>query len=116
LRRRHAAEEHGHGQGGGLVVGDVPARVALDEEGDLLARELLAAALAQDDVHRPHDGRPYFFLRRSASAQRSRRFLTGTAGGRGGSGGRGRPASTWSMRLLLSSFLRVRRAGTWPWR
>src|SRR5262249_20645862 len=114
LFRGHAPEVDGHGEGGGLVVGDGAPRVALDEEGDLLAAERIPAALLVDDVDRAHSS--YFFLRRSTSAQRSRRLRSGEGGGGGGPGGGGIPASTCSIRLLVSVVLVLRRAGICPWR
>ena len=54
LRRRHALEVNGHGEGRHLIVRHLAAGVALDELGDLAGRKLLALPLAgnqRGDVH-----------------------------------------------------------------
>src|SRR5581483_556411 len=52
LTRRQPAEVDGHQERGDLVVGHRSVRVAEDELDDLLARELLAVALALDQLRR----------------------------------------------------------------
>src|ERR1044072_1412801 len=48
----HTVEEDGHQQRADLVISDGSVRDALDEEGDLVAGELLAVALLADYVLR----------------------------------------------------------------
>ena len=50
LAGREPAEVDGHAEGGHLVVGNVAARVAEDEVGDLPGRQLLAVPLALDQL------------------------------------------------------------------
>ena len=50
----HAAEEHRHGEGGDLALGDRAVGQALDHEADLGGRERAAVALAGDDFLREH--------------------------------------------------------------
>ena len=52
-RGREPAEVDGHAERGQLVVGDLAARVAEDELRDLVGGELLAVALALDQLGRP---------------------------------------------------------------
>jgi hypothetical protein len=47
---RHAVEEHRHRECRHLLVGDVAARVGVDEPADLVGGELAAVALAVDEV------------------------------------------------------------------
>ena len=48
-----AAEEHGHAEGGHLVVRHLTARVAEDQLGELVVGQLLPVALALDQLGRP---------------------------------------------------------------
>jgi hypothetical protein len=50
----HAAEEHGHGERGDLVVGDLARRVARHEVAPLGRRERAAVALPFDQLHDRH--------------------------------------------------------------
>ena len=54
----HAAQEDGHEEGGGLVIGQLVARVGLDEMGDFAFAEGVAIALAGDDIGELHGNGP----------------------------------------------------------
>jgi len=54
LTHVHAPPDHRHAERGHLVIGDLPVRVAVDEEGDLGRGETLAVALFLDEPGRPH--------------------------------------------------------------
>jgi hypothetical protein len=110
----HALEEDRHRERRRLVVGDLAARVAGDEELDLGALERQPVALLQDQVGGAHR-RGYFFFRRSTSAQRSLRLrCVGARGGGacGGAGGGAMLASTWSISFCVSFFFTARFGGT----
>ena len=54
----HATQEDGHEESGGLVIGQLSARVSLDEMGDFAIAEGVAIALAGDDIGGLHGNGP----------------------------------------------------------
>src|SRR5439155_6567319 len=57
LRRREPAEVDGHAERGHLIIGNIPAHVGEHELTNLVGVQLLAVALALDELRRPdHEG------------------------------------------------------------